>query len=173
MRTCIWSSCCHCHCHSLSLATVKSRLVLPLWYRLTRVVPEKGPLNARVRACVRARARACVLINTVSVKPKLNSHDSGFCNESVQPRQLGCQRDTARICCCTPCCGAVAAERRRCRSICPGREALRSKTAAAVVRQWDRQTGGRTDARPLHRPCSTYYAGSVSNAVRIISNNRA
>jgi len=69
--------------------------------------------------------------------------------------------------------GAVAAERRRCRSICPGREALRSKTAAAVVRQWDRQTDGRTDARPLHRPCSTYYAGSVSNAVHIISNNRA
>jgi len=25
--------------------TVKSRLVLPFWYRLTRVVPEKGPLN--------------------------------------------------------------------------------------------------------------------------------
>jgi len=31
-----------CHCHSLSLASVKSRLVLPFWYRLTRVVPEKG-----------------------------------------------------------------------------------------------------------------------------------
>jgi len=30
----------------------------------------------------------------------------------VQPRQLGCQHDTARICCCAPCCGAVAAERR-------------------------------------------------------------
>jgi len=26
-------------------ASVKSRLVLPFWYRLTRVVPEKGPLN--------------------------------------------------------------------------------------------------------------------------------
>jgi len=34
----------------LSLASVKSRLVLPFWYRLTRVVPEKGPLN--VRLCV-------------------------------------------------------------------------------------------------------------------------
>ena len=31
-----------CHCHSLSLASVKSRLVLPFWYRLTRVVPERG-----------------------------------------------------------------------------------------------------------------------------------
>jgi len=30
--------------HSLSLASVKSRLVLPVWYRLTRVVPDKGPV---------------------------------------------------------------------------------------------------------------------------------
>ena len=36
------------HCHSLSLASVKSRLVLPFWYRLTRLVPEKGPLNGCV-----------------------------------------------------------------------------------------------------------------------------
>ena len=36
------------HCHSLSLASVKSRLVLPLWYRLTWVVLDKGPLNGRV-----------------------------------------------------------------------------------------------------------------------------
>jgi len=40
------------HCHSLSLASVKSRLVLPFWYRLTRVVPDKGPLNGCVRVCV-------------------------------------------------------------------------------------------------------------------------
>ena len=32
----------------LSLASVKSRLVLPFWYRLTWVVPEKGPLNGCV-----------------------------------------------------------------------------------------------------------------------------
>jgi len=31
-----------------SLASVKSRLVLPFWYRLTRVVSEKGLLNACV-----------------------------------------------------------------------------------------------------------------------------
>jgi len=43
VQTCIWPS--WCHCHSLSLASVKSRLVLPFWYRLTRVVPDKGPLN--------------------------------------------------------------------------------------------------------------------------------
>jgi len=32
----------------LSLASVKSRLVLPFWYRLTRVVVDKGPLNGCV-----------------------------------------------------------------------------------------------------------------------------
>ena len=42
-----------CHCHSLSLAPVKSRLVLPIWYRLTRVVPDKGPLNGCVVGCWR------------------------------------------------------------------------------------------------------------------------
>jgi len=36
------------HCHSHSLASVKSRFVLPFWYRLTRVVPDKGPLNVCV-----------------------------------------------------------------------------------------------------------------------------
>jgi len=40
VQTCIWPS--RCHCHSLSLVSVKSRLVLPLWYRLTRVVLKKG-----------------------------------------------------------------------------------------------------------------------------------
>ena len=43
VQTCIRPS--WCHCHSLSLASVKSRLVLPFWYRLTWVVPDKGPLN--------------------------------------------------------------------------------------------------------------------------------
>ena len=43
VQTCIRPS--WCHCHSLSLASVKSRLVLPFWYRLTRVVLDKGPLN--------------------------------------------------------------------------------------------------------------------------------
>jgi len=45
-QTCMLPS--WCHCHSLSLASVKSRLVLPFWYRLTQVVPEKGPLNVSV-----------------------------------------------------------------------------------------------------------------------------
>ena len=46
VQTCIWPS--WCHCHSLSLASVKSILVLPFWYRLTWVVPDKGPLNVCV-----------------------------------------------------------------------------------------------------------------------------
>jgi len=32
----------------LSFASVKSRLVLPFWHRLTRVVLDKGPLNGCV-----------------------------------------------------------------------------------------------------------------------------
>ena len=50
VQTCIWPS--WCHCHSLSLASVKSRLVLPFWYRLAQVVLEKGPLNRCVCVCV-------------------------------------------------------------------------------------------------------------------------
>jgi len=50
VQTCIWPS--WCHCHSLSLAPVKSRLVLPFWYQLTRIVPDKGPLNGCVCVCV-------------------------------------------------------------------------------------------------------------------------
>ena len=43
VQICIWPS--WCHCHSLSLDSVKSRLILPFWYQLTRAVPDKGPLN--------------------------------------------------------------------------------------------------------------------------------
>ena len=58
VHTCIWPS--WCHCLSLSLASVKSRLVLPLWYRLTRVVSEKKPLNGCVCACMFTH-RLCVI----------------------------------------------------------------------------------------------------------------
>jgi len=50
VQTCTWPSC--CHCHSLSLASVKPRLILPFWYQLTRVVPDKGPLNVCVCGCI-------------------------------------------------------------------------------------------------------------------------
>ena len=47
------------------------------------------------------------------------------------------------------------------RPISPTRTALSSKPAAAPVDRWDRQTDGRTDALPFHRPCCAYYVGSV------------
>jgi len=63
VQICIWPS--WCHCHSLSLASVKSRLVLPFWYWLTWIVPDKGPLSGCVCvcACVRACVRACVCVS--------------------------------------------------------------------------------------------------------------
>ena len=44
------------------IASLKSRLILPFWYRFTRVVPDKRPLNGCVCVCVCVRAcvRACV-----------------------------------------------------------------------------------------------------------------
>jgi len=51
VQTCVWPS--GFHCHSLSPASVKSRLVLPFWYRLTQVVLDKGPFNGRVCQCGR------------------------------------------------------------------------------------------------------------------------
>ena len=38
--------------HCLSFASVESRLVLPFWYWLTQLVPEKWPLNVCVCVCV-------------------------------------------------------------------------------------------------------------------------
>jgi len=59
VQSCIW----WCHCHSLSLSSVKSRLALPFWNHLTRVILVKGPLNV----CV------CVWRLTVT---KLNQNDA-------------------------------------------------------------------------------------------------
>ena len=72
VQTCIWPS--WCHCHSLSLASIKSRLVLPFWYRPTRVVLEKGPLNG------------CVSFTTAGRQRQLVSSRTGLANkrESVQ-----------------------------------------------------------------------------------------
>ena len=69
VQTCIWPS--WCHCHSLSLASVKSRLVLPCWYWLTWVVPEKGPLNGCV--CVLYMGK---IINYSHCCPRSEMHTS-------------------------------------------------------------------------------------------------
>jgi len=55
-------------CHSLSLASVKSRLILNFWYRLTQVVLDKGPLNGCVCLCVKGvkKSNGGLLILTYS-----------------------------------------------------------------------------------------------------------
>jgi len=65
VQTCIWSNL--CHCHSLSLVSVKSRLVLPFWYWLTRVFPDIEPLNECMCVCVCACVRACAGYDTMTV----------------------------------------------------------------------------------------------------------
>ena len=62
VQTCIRPS--WCYCHSLSLASVKSRLVLPFWYRLTWVVPDEGPLNGCV--CLMSTWNWSCVCNTCS-----------------------------------------------------------------------------------------------------------
>ena len=98
VQTCICPS--WCHCHSLSLASVKSRLVLPFWYRLTQVVPEKGPLNGCV--CVYSlegrRDTACSYQSTVATcyyyyYYKNNSLDGNQVSFSLFSRAV-----TARTC---------------------------------------------------------------------------
>ena len=69
VQSCIWPS--WCQCHSLSLASVKSRLVLPIWYQHTWVVPDKQPLNTCV--CVCACVRACVCCSDTMTMLDLNA----------------------------------------------------------------------------------------------------
>jgi len=45
----------------------KIRTGLPFWYRLTLVVPEKGPLSVCVCVCVCAHAHACVCVYLCTV----------------------------------------------------------------------------------------------------------
>ena len=54
----------------LDLASVKSRLVLSFWYRPTRVVPEKGPLNVRVCTHIGARNHA---VDAVEIRHRTGS----------------------------------------------------------------------------------------------------
>ena len=51
----------------LSLDSVKSRLVLPFWYRITRVVPGKGLLNSCLCVCMRRGLRNGTVSVPVSV----------------------------------------------------------------------------------------------------------
>jgi len=88
MQTRTWSS--WCHCHSPSLASVKSRLVVPFWYQLTRVVPEKGPLNGCVCVCyyVAVHRRAVNVLTIISIflisAVVWCSHSQWWVNEGVE-----------------------------------------------------------------------------------------
>jgi len=62
VQTCIWPS--WCHCHSLSLVSLKSRLILPSCYRLSRVVLDKWLLNGCV--CVIIFSHFYVIIYSIS-----------------------------------------------------------------------------------------------------------
>jgi len=72
-----------CHCGSLSLASVKFRFVLPVWYRLTQIVPDKGPLNrcacVCVRVCVHACACVCCLMESSQVDHEYKQVSSMSC----------------------------------------------------------------------------------------------
>ena len=105
VQTCIWPN--GCHCHSLSLASIKSRLVLPFWYRLTRVVPEKGPLNGCV--CVYVRNLSILIFIMLSVQKKnLHQQSPNFCHEwtfgcetwNVLCAELNEEGKTGRVCDC-------------------------------------------------------------------------
>jgi len=88
-----------CHCHSLPFALVKSRLVLPCWYRLTRVVQDKGPLNVCVCVCVCHRMKSMQCTYRIQTFPahlcfsnkainKLSQYDTKInnvkCNEKLR-----------------------------------------------------------------------------------------
>ena len=79
----------------------------------------------------------------------------------------GRKRDTGRICCC----GSVLRRRAAGRpplsidiSCPPGAQQQTRRTPLLrSIDGIDRQTHRRTDIRPLHRPCSAYYADNVNN----------
>ena len=73
VQTCIWPI--WCHCHSLSVTSVKSRLVLPFWYWLIQVVPDKGPLNG------------CVCVSALQIKMGLRKtiRKVRFCRTNASP----------------------------------------------------------------------------------------
>jgi len=93
VQTCIWPS--RCHCRSLSLASVKSRLVLPLWYRPTWVVPEKGPLNGCV--CVGRKTTTQSISQSVSDCRCSGTTVSCVTSSTVAARPAaGCRTSTVR-----------------------------------------------------------------------------
>ena len=67
-----------CHCHSLSLASVKSRLVLPFWYRLTWVVPDIGLLNGCMCVCTATTASTYIAHQCTTAVQVLGAQHRGL-----------------------------------------------------------------------------------------------
>ena len=89
----VWSEVqtCWCHCHSLFLASEKSRLVLPFWYRLTQIVLEKRPLNgcsSKITNCTSPflcyAPKAALTIKWQNTKTVVQRP-----NPSIQDRRIG------------------------------------------------------------------------------------
>ena len=87
MQTCIWAS--WCHCHSLSLASVKFRLVLPFWYQLTWVVPEKGQLNAPLKLRPYGAIQICLLLLLLMSTAFTQSQFASINKNSTRMREYG------------------------------------------------------------------------------------
>ena len=142
------------------LAESNGRLLLGIWRDSLHVTC--GPT-----ACTPGSAPGPTLGNEYgktlpffTIKSHLSNRTS-LCSASY----VSCKRGTARICCCAPCCGPVLLRHRPCssRSISPTRRAHSSKPAARFCSGGIGQTDGQTDAVPLNRPCSAYYAGRANN----------
>ena len=114
-QTCIWTS--WCHCQSLALASVKSRLGLPFWYRLTRVVPEKGPLNVCVCVLLYYTSETCYLrqddVNNITmiISQQLNNteqqmncefmmQDAVYNNETNVNKKFTCWKTKPKVIAC-------------------------------------------------------------------------
>jgi len=87
-----------------------------------------------------------------------------FCKTSLcSASYVGCQRDTARVCCSAPapatrrtCCTALSID------ISCSQGAQQQTHCTPCCCRWTGQTDGRTDAGPFHRLCCAYYLGSVN-----------
>ena len=121
------------------------RVYYPVRARAAR--PDATKLLRCVESCrqceVQGSSRNCRLRHS-------RSHSQAVWESSAS--LLGCWHDTARICCCAPCSGAVAAARRRPPSIsisCPQGAQQQSRWPLLLLS--DRRTGTRTDAPPTIR----------------------
>ena len=127
---------------------------MPFWYRLTWVVPEKGPLNGCVCVCVRVchlkkqPQNKSVFLRTYALETFLTTmlYKSTFTIPYYNNVALPASHAFANRCCCK-----LSSNR----SISPARWAHSSKPAAADFLLWAHAgTDRRTDTVPSHRSCS-------------------